>query len=172
LLNTLHIGRPAVYHLVDRIIYSCPEEGTMRLELIRFLVYAAVIIGFGLNGSDVPVAQAADSDSPNIIVIMADDLGYGDLSCYGATELQTPNIDKLAKEGLRFTNGYCTASTCTPTRFSFLTGKYAFRQSGTGIAPPNATALIKPGVETPASILKKAGYATAVVGKWHLGLGA
>ncbi len=102
---------------------------------------------------------------------MADDLGYGDVSSYGATEIETPNIDRLAAAGLRFTNGYCSASTCTPTRFSFLTGKYAFRQPGAGIAPPNATALIQPGTETIASVMKKAGYATAVVGKWHLGLG-
>ncbi len=111
-------------------------------------------------------------EKPNVIVIMADDLGYGDVSCYGATELKTPHIDGLAKRGLRFTSGYCSASTCTPTRFSFLTGKYAFRQPGAGIAPPNATALIQPGTETIASIMKKAGYKTAVVGKWHLGLGA
>ncbi len=102
---------------------------------------------------------------------MADDLGYGDVSCYGATELSTPNIDALADGGLRFTQGYCSASTCTPTRFSFLTGMYAFRQPGAGIAPPNATSLIKPGTETIASLLDKAGYATGVVGKWHLGLG-
>lgn len=108
---------------------------------------------------------------PNIIVIMADDLGYGDLSCYGASELSTPNIDRLAARGLRFTQGYCSASTCTPTRFSFLTGKYAFRQPGAGIAPPNATSLIKPGTETIASSLQKSGYKTAVIGKWHLGLG-
>ncbi|MEC9094438.1 MAG: arylsulfatase [Planctomycetota bacterium] len=112
------------------------------------------------------------ADKPNIIVIMADDLGYGDLSCYGATKLPTPNIDQLASQGIRFTQGYCSASTCTPTRFSFLTGKYAFRQPGAGIAPPNATALVKPGTETIASSLKKAGYQTAVIGKWHLGLGA
>lgn len=110
-------------------------------------------------------------DRPNIVLIMADDMGYGDLSCYGATELNTPNIDQLAKEGQRFTNGYCSASTCTPTRFSLLTGTYAFRQERTGIAPPNAPAIIKPGTETIASILKRAGYATAVIGKWHLGLG-
>jgi arylsulfatase A len=116
-------------------------------------------------------AALADESRPNIVVIMADDLGYGDVSCYGATELQTPNIDRLASEGLRFTNGYCSASTCTPTRYSMLTGNYAFRTKGTGIAPPNAPAIIKPGTETIASVLKQAGYSTGVVGKWHLGLG-
>ena len=114
-----------------------------------------------------PAAQTR----PNILVIMADDLGYGDVSCYGATELSTPNIDQLAKEGLRFTNGYCSASTCTPTRFSLLTGTYAFRRKGTGIAPPSAPAVIKPGTETVASILQRADYETAVIGKWQLGLG-
>lgn len=108
---------------------------------------------------------------PNIIVIMADDLGYGDVSCYGATSLETPNIDQLSAEGLRFTSGYCSASTCTPTRYSLLTGTYAFRGERTGIAPPNAPAIIKPGTETMASILQRAGYATGVIGKWHLGLG-
>ncbi|HBJ85144.1 MAG TPA: arylsulfatase [Verrucomicrobiales bacterium] len=108
---------------------------------------------------------------PNIIVIMADDLGYGDVGCYGATQLKTPNIDKLAAEGLRFTSGYCSASTCTPTRVSFLSGTYAFRIPGSGIAPPNGPAIVKPGTETIASLMKKAGYATAVIGKWHLGLG-
>jgi len=111
------------------------------------------------------------AETPNIIVIMADDLGYGDVSCYGATELETPHIDRMAREGLRFTSGYCSASTCTPTRFSMLTGTYAFRQEGTGIAPPSAPAIIKPGTETVASLLQKAGYETAVIGKWHLGLG-
>ncbi|WP_198000560.1 sulfatase family protein [Gimesia alba] len=111
------------------------------------------------------------AETPNVIVIMADDLGYGDVSCYGATELKTPHIDQLAAEGLRFTNGYCSASTCTPTRYSLLTGTYAFRGERTGIAPPNAPAIIKPGTETVASILNRAGYTTAVIGKWHLGLG-
>ena len=101
---------------------------------------------------------------------MADDLGYGDIGCYGAKpkNLKTPHIDRLAANGLKFTSGYCSASTCTPTRFSFLTGKYAFRQKGTGIAPPNSPAVIQPGPETLPSLLKKAGYATAVIGKWHL----
>ncbi len=114
---------------------------------------------------------SADTNRPNVIVIMADDLGYGDVSCYGATALQTPNIDRLAAEGQRFTSGYCSASTCTPTRYSFLTGTYAFRRPGTGIAPPNSPALIRPGTTTIASLLKEANYKTAVIGKWHLGLG-
>ena len=77
---------------------------------------------------------------PNIIVIMADDLGYGDVGCYGAKpkNLKTPHIDRLAKKGIRFTSGYCSASTCTPTRYSFLTGTYAFRGKNTGIAPPSS----------------------------------
>ena len=81
-----------------------------------------------------------NAKKPNVIVIMADDLGYGDLGCYGAKpkNLKTPNIDKLAKEGIKFTSGYCSASTCTPTRYSFLTGTYAFRGKNTGIAPPSS----------------------------------
>lgn len=116
-------------------------------------------------------AFATAADQPNIIVIMADDLGYGDLGCYGATAVKTPHIDQLAAEGVRFTSGYCSASTCTPTRFSFLTGTFAFRQKGTGIAPPSAPAIITPGTATVASLLKQKGYKTAVIGKWHLGLG-
>jgi arylsulfatase A len=115
--------------------------------------------------------HATAKETPNVIVIMADDLGYGDLSCYGAKALQTPNIDQLAAEGRRFTSGYCSASTCTPTRVSFLTGTYAFRRKGTGIAPPNGKLTIPPDTVTIADLAKTAGYQTAVIGKWHLGLG-
>lgn len=108
---------------------------------------------------------------PNVIVIMADDLGYGDLSCYGAKDFETPYIDQLAAEGIRFTNGYCSASTCTPTRYSFLTGTYAFRKPNTGIAPPSSPSVIPAGTPTIASMLNDVGYSTAVIGKWHLGLG-
>ena len=102
-------------------------------------------------------------EKPNIIVIMADDLGYGDLSCYGATTFKTPHIDKLAAGGQRFTSGYCSASTCTPTRYSFLTGNYAFRKPGTGIAPPNGHLIIDDDTFTLPDLMKKAGYETCLL---------
>jgi arylsulfatase A len=114
---------------------------------------------------------ATAAEKPNVILIMADDLGYGDLSCYGATTFKTPHLDKLAAEGQRFTQGYCSASTCTPTRYSLFTGEYAFRKEGTGIAPPNGHLTIDPDTFTLPDLMKKAGYQTAVIGKWHLGLG-
>jgi arylsulfatase A-like enzyme len=108
---------------------------------------------------------------PNIVVIYTDDLGYGDIGANGATKVKTPNIDRLAKQGLRFTNAYATSATCTPSRFSFLTGRYAWRKTGTGIAPGDAALIIPTEIETLPGMLQKAGYQTAVVGKWHLGLG-
>ncbi|MFT3705604.1 MAG: arylsulfatase [Agriterribacter sp.] len=108
---------------------------------------------------------------PNIVIIYADDLGYGDVSCYGASKINTPNIDRLANEGLRFTNAHATASTCTPSRFSLMTGTYAWRKKGTGIAPGNASLIIPVDKITLPAVLKRAGYQTAIVGKWHLGLG-
>jgi arylsulfatase A len=107
---------------------------------------------------------------PNIIFIYVDDLGYGDVGCYGATAVKTPNVDALAKGGLKFTDAHCSASTCTPSRFSLLTGSYAFRNNA-AILPGDAPLIIDTNTETIAKMLKKAGYSTAVIGKWHLGLG-
>jgi arylsulfatase A-like enzyme len=108
---------------------------------------------------------------PNIIIIYADDVGYGDVGCYSSNTLLTPNTDLLAYKGLRFTNAYCTSATSTPSRYSMLTGEYAWRKKGTGVARGDAPAIIAPGRTTMATVLKKAGYTTGVVGKWHLGLG-
>jgi len=108
---------------------------------------------------------------PNIVLIYADDLGYGDLGCYGSKAIETPNVDRLAKEGLRFTDAHATSATCTPSRYALLTGQYPWRKSGTGILKGDAPLIIPPGSDTLPAILQKAGYQTAVIGKWHLGLG-
>lgn len=108
---------------------------------------------------------------PNILFIYADDLGIGDLSCYGATKLSTPNIDRLAAAGQRFTNAYATSSTSTPSRFGLLTGIYPWRRQNTDVAPGDSELLIDTACHTLADALHGVGYRTGVVGKWHLGLG-
>src|SRR5688572_21533483 len=130
-----------------------------------FSLFLVIMFGTGLVAAQ--TGDKANRQLPNIIVIYADDLGYGDASCYGATKVRTPNIDRLAQQGLRFTSAYATSATCTPSRFSMLTGKYAWRQAGTGIARGNAGLLIPGDVLTLPAMLRKAGYRTGVVGKWH-----
>lgn len=130
---------------------------------------AFIILGVFLLTFISVYAQPA-STKPNIILIYTDDLGYGDISANGAKAVQTPNIDQLAASGLRFTDAHSTAATCTPSRFSLLTGNYAFR-SKAAILPGDAPLLFKPGTSTVATMLQQNGYATGVVGKWHLGLG-
>jgi arylsulfatase A-like enzyme len=114
---------------------------------------------------------ALSADKPNIILIYADDLGYGDLGCYGAKAIATPNVDRLAASGLRFTDAHATSSTCTPSRYALMTGSYPWRKEGTGILQGDAPLIIPPGSVTLPSLLQQAGYRTGVVGKWHLGLG-
>ncbi|MFN2233158.1 MAG: sulfatase family protein [Anaerolineales bacterium] len=111
-------------------------------------------------------------EKPNIIFIMADDMGYGDVGCYGSVKIQTPHMDRLASEGMRFTDAHSSSAVCTPSRYSVLTGRYCWRTSLKkwvlwGFEPP----LIEPQRQTVAALLKKHGYATAAIGKWHLGLG-
>lgn len=123
------------------------------------------------NALKKPVVETSKPTQPNIVIIYLDDLGYGDLSSYGATELQTPNIDKLANGGTRFTNGYATSATCTPSRYGLLTGVYPWRNKGAKILAGDAPLLVDTLQMTIPKMLKTKGYHTGIVGKWHLGIG-
>lgn len=116
-------------------------------------------------------AATTDANKPNVIFIVADDLGYGDLSCYGAERIATPHVDSLAANGLLFTDAHSVAATSTPSRYSLFTGCYSWRRKGTGVAPGDAGTIIPPEQETVADVFKAAGYATGAIGKWHLGMG-
>lgn len=112
--------------------------------------------------------------APNVVVILADDLGYGDVGCYGATKIKTPNIDRLAAEGTRFTNAYTPGSVCSPTRYGLLAGRCVWRNSRhhpTGVHAPGGPILFEPGRLTLAKLFQQSGYTTAAIGKWHLGFG-
>lgn len=141
----------------------------------------SLALGIGLLAacSQVGEERPADVDAlversaerpPNIVIIYADDVGYGDIGSYGATGVDTPRLDELATNGLRFTDAHASAATCTPSRYSLLTGEYGFR-SRAEILPGDAPLLIRTDALTLPGMLRKAGYATGVVGKWHLGLG-
>lgn len=116
-------------------------------------------------------SSIAAAERPNILIIYADDIGYGDFSCYGGTGVQTPAVDRLASSGVRHLSGYSSASTCTPSRYSLLTGEYAFRNKRAKILEGNAPLIIDPERPNLPCLLRDAGYDTALVGKWHLGLG-
>lgn len=133
-------------------------------------MYRLFLIALFLAGFSCSSRKEANRQQPNIVIIYVDDLGYGDLGCYGAKGVETPHVDRLAAGGLRFTDGHSAASTCTPSRFSMLTGKHAFRNKA-AILPGDAPLVIRPGTPTLAAMLQKAGYTTGVIGKWHLGLG-
>jgi arylsulfatase A-like enzyme len=133
---------------------------------------AALALPKWLQAAEAAPATAAGGRKPNIVYILADDIGYGDVGCYGATKVKTPNIDRLAKEGVRFTDAHAVSAVCTPSRYSLLTGEYAFRVNSWGPHAVRGGLIIDPAKMTLARLLKNHGYATACIGKWHLGFGA
>jgi len=142
----------------------------MKLNALLGLFYllCPVLLLFGCNAGDNKVSTP---DKPNIVIIYMDDLGYGDMSAYEAGLLETPNMDFLANGGVKFTSGYASSATCSPSRYALLTGTYPWRNKDAKILPGTAPLLIGTSEMTIPKMLKSQGYATAVVGKWHLGLG-
>jgi len=137
--------------------------------LFTFLVFIAVT---SCKEKQKTVETTEEPTKPNIVIIYADDLGYGEMGAYGATELKTPNLDRLANGGIRFTNGYASSATCTPSRYALLTGIYPWRNKSAKILPGTAPLIIDTTQATIPKMLKKQGYNTGIVGKWHLGLGS
>ena len=143
-----------------------------RRQFVGSALGAAVVAG-AISNSSVSAAER-----PNILFILADDMGWGDLSCYGRPDYRTPNLDRLAQQGMRFTNAYAAAPVCTPTRVGFLTGRYPARLA-VGLEEPITerkelgerikTVGLPTAHPTVASLIKAAGYDTALIGKWHLG---
>ena len=131
----------------------------MNRNLLSLLFILTAFTAAGQNSSNLNVSR------PNVIYIYADDLGYGDLSCYGATKIHTPNVDKIAAAGIRFTNGHCTSATCTPSRYALMTGEYPWRKKGTGILPGDAALIIPTDRTTLPNMFKKAGYK---IGRAHV----
>ena len=140
----------------------------MKYSLFLPAITAGILAGCPADSAE--KNNQGNEKDPNVLLIYTDDVGYGDIGAYGG-EIPTPNIDKLAGNGMLFTNTYATAATCTPSRFSLLTGEYAWREPGRGVLQGDAPAIIDPGRETLPKIMERAGYRTGIVGKWHLGLG-
>jgi arylsulfatase A-like enzyme len=139
------------------------QPWVVKPSVLSILVCLALATSLVANGAE-PSARP-----PNIVHIIADDVGWDDISCYGAKDIATPNIDKLAKQGMRFTSFYAPHSTCTPTRAALLTGCYAARTGVFRVLFPNDRIGLHSNEVTIAELLRERGYATACVGKWHLG---
>ena len=131
-----------------------------------FILLAATLLGSTLALRAEPATPSAP---PNVVIIYADDLGYGDLGCFGATDIKTPNLDRMARDGIRFTDFYSNSAVCTPSRAALLTGRIPQRMGITGVFFPESFTGMPTNELTMAELLRGQGYATAMVGKWHLG---
>lgn len=139
--------------------------------MVKLLFKSWIIVGTVSSCLFLSVISAYAQQKPNVILIYIDDLGYGDLSCYGATKIATPHVDKLAKNGIRFTNGHTTSATCTPSRYAMMSGEYPWKEKGRNILPGDAALVLSTTKISLPTVFKTAGYETGIVGKWHLGLG-
>jgi len=167
ILQQIESGDPSASEQLLPLVF----EGCRKLEAVisphtRFI--ACCILALMACGGP---TTAQDATKPNIVLIFADDLGYGDLGCYGATHVETPNIDRLAEQGRRFTDAHSSSAVCSPSRYGLLTGRYPLRRNFWGPVSLRQGLTIDTSRTTIASLLDDAGYDTACIGKWHLGFG-
>jgi len=140
--------------------------------MMKYLTLTVLVATLAIfNSCNTPQKPGENLKPPNVVLIYADDLGYGDVSAYGSTEIQTPNIDRLAEGGVRFSNGYTSSATCSPSRYALLTGVYPWRNENAKILPGTAPLIIDTAQMTLPKMFNEMGYHTGIVGKWHLGLG-
>ena len=141
-----------------------------KMKTYPALLAPALLTAVGAQAKQVKNNRADDTRRPNVIIIYADDLGYGDLQCYGAKNVETPNVNRLASQGIRFTNAHAVAATSTPSRYSLLTGEYAWRRADTEVSPANAGLPIRPEQFTLGEMVKRVRTATCTIPNWHCGL--
>jgi len=158
------------HHVVRALVPVQAETNILSRSLVK-LSRAVVLSSYAVLLSLAFATVAVAVDKPNVVLIFADDLGYGDLSCYGATKLETPNIDRLARQGRRFTDAHSASAVCTPSRYALITGEYPHRRNLYKPVFLKTGLVVEQKKHTIARVMKDAGYSTACIGKWHLGFG-